>query len=580
MNRYLTAYLCAAAVLCLSLLTPAQAGMIGQVKNVVPSTIWVSPDGEHVISVTVDMKRPGQKRRVNLDGVLQPGWFDSIAEGTPFFSPDGKHYAFVGVRGTNCMVVLDGEEQQSYPITATNRLPITGVVFGSDGPRTHLAYQATEKGKHYVVVNGQRMGGYESIDKERGLPGIWDFQFIGNSFLYRHKHGGGQRAVLGRIDERQRNYVTSSKSYNSMRAETPVPMGGKPHKDYGEYIAFVGEKAPGQLQVFKLPGDTPIDSKMWKEIPGGILQASPANNGEMAYIAGNTNWVVVVGGKEWPGCYTTGKLMSSPSGKTWACTAIMKKGKNIVMMVNGVPGKEYAEIQTGKTLFPAGDERVIFGAATRGGSKTPAHIVVDGKEGKAYTQVRGDSVVFSSDKKAMAYVAGDGIKDFVVLNGVEGEAFDEVHDVLFAPSRRVMAYRARRGVEHFVVVGKKAMGPYVNVKPGSLTFRDDGKVVAWSAFGKDGLWHVYANGKPIDAGCERVISRLTFVPGMAQPAYVGQFVAEGKTFYSMSYGGKLGRAFDSIWLGDGGKLFVQEDGTIPYFGKSGSLLYRVVAKKK
>jgi hypothetical protein len=180
----------------------------------------------------------------------------------------------------------------------------------------------------------------------------------------------------------------------------------------------------------------------------------------------------------------------------------------------------------------------------------------------------------------MAYIAGDGKKDFVVLNGVEGKAYDEVADVLFAPSRSVLAYRARLGVEHFVVVGKKALGPHVNVKPGSLTFSDDGKVVAWSAFGKDGFWHVYANGKPIGVGCDRVISRITFVPGMSQPAYVGQFVAGGKRFYSMSYGGELGRAFGSIWLGDGGKLFVQEDGTISYFGKSGSLLYRQVAKGK
>jgi hypothetical protein len=309
------------------------------------------------------------------------------------------------------------------------------------------------------------------------------------------------------------------------------------------------------------------------------LQASPANNGEMAYIAGNTNWVVVVGGKEWPGCYKAGWLMSSPSGQTWACPVRMKKGGNILMMVNGVPGKEYAEMQTGKTLFPAGDERVVFGAKTLGGSKTPAHIVVNGKEGKAFTQVRGDSVIFSANKRSMAYIAGDGKKDFVVINGVRGEAFDEVSDLLFAPSRSLLAYRARRGLEHFVVVGnKKAFGPYVNVKPGSLTFSDDGKVVAWSAFGKDGFWHVYANGKPIDAGCDRVISRITFVPGMELPAYVGQFIAEGKSFYAMTYGGKRGRAFDSIWLGDGGKLFVQEDGTIPYFGKSGSLLYRQVAK--
>jgi hypothetical protein len=31
-------------------------------------------------------------------------------------------------------------------------------------------------------------------------------------------------------------------------------------------------------------------------------------------------------------------------------------------------------------------------------------------------------------------------------------------------------------------------------------------------------------------------------------------------------------------MGDGGKLFPQEDGSIKYFAKSGSLLYRVVAK--
>jgi hypothetical protein len=578
MNRYLTACLCVAAALCLSFRAPAQARVIGEVKNVVPSTIWVSPQGEHVISVTVDAK--DGKRRVNLDGRLLPGSYDAIAEGTPFFSPDGQHTAFVGVRGTNCMVVLDGQEQQSYPITRTNRLPIAAVVFGSDGPRTHLAYQATEKGKHYVVVNGQRMGGYESINKVKGLPGIWDFQFNGNNFLYRHKQGSGQRAVLGYIDERGRSRTASSKSYKSMRAETPVPMGGKPHKDYGEPVAFVGEIAPGQLQVLKIPGNTPVDGKVWKTIPGRVLQASPANNGEMAYIAGNTDWVVVVGGKEWPLCYETGWLMSSPSGKTWAVAARMKKGGNIAMMVNGVPGKEYAKIQHGKTLFPAGDERVVFGAKTLGGSKTPAHIVVNGKEGKAFAQVRGDSVVFSADKKAMAYVAGDGIKDFVVLNGVEGKAYDEVADLRFSPAKSLLIYRARRGTEHFVVLGKNTLGPYVNVKPRSLTFRDDGKVVAWSAFGKDGLWHVYANGKPIDAGCERVISRITFVPGMKQPAYVGRFVAEGKRFYAMSYGGERGRAFDSIWLADGGKLFVQEDGSIPYFGKSGSLLYRQVAKGK
>ena len=94
-----------------------------------------------------------------------------------------------------------------------------------------------------------------------------------------------------------------------------------------------------------------------------------------------------------------------------------KTDDKLVVMVNGVAGKVYSQIQHGKTLFPAGDERVVYGASILDGSKTPARIVVDGKEGKAYTQVKGDTVVFSSGKKSMAYVAGDGNKNFVVVDG-------------------------------------------------------------------------------------------------------------------------------------------------------------------
>ena len=56
MNRTMTTVLCATTVLCGYLPAQEQAGVIGQVKNVVPSTIWVSPEGEHVLAVTVDSK--------------------------------------------------------------------------------------------------------------------------------------------------------------------------------------------------------------------------------------------------------------------------------------------------------------------------------------------------------------------------------------------------------------------------------------------------------------------------------------------------------------------------------------------
>ena len=225
------------------------------------------------------------------------------------------------------------------------------------------------------------------------------------------------------------------------------------------------------------------------------------------------------------------------------------------------------------------EQRVVYAATTLADSKTPARVIVNGKEGKAYAQVRGDSILFGPDKKTMAYVAGDGNKNFVVVDGVEGALYDGVDELRFS-SKSVLAYRARRGAEHFVVVGDKTWGPYADVQPKSLLFSPDGKTAAWAAFGKDGNWQVLANGKPIDSGCDRIISQLTFAPGASVPAYVGCFITDGKTAFALSFNGKFGREYRSIWMGDGGKLFVREDGSISYFAKSGSLLYRIEEKGK
>ena len=567
MNRYLSICLLVAAALCGTF--PAQAGVIGLVKNVVPSTIWVSPNGDHVICVTVDPQT--KKRRVNLDGQLLPGAYDAIAKDTPFFSADGKHHAFVATSGSKCMAVIDGVAQPAYEV-GKDRWPITGLMFGADGGKTHVAYQVSEKDKHAVVVNGKKLGAYDSI--KGGLPGIWDFYFEGSYFAYRAKVGDKMVACRGHIDGDEVRLV-QSKPYLSIGSGSPVWMGGASDEKSGELFAFIAKDAPGKERILTLPGDKPITKKSWKFIARNMLQASSAKKGEMAYVAGDKQWRVVVGDKQWPSCQTLGRLLSSPSGKTWASTA--KVDGKFVMMVNGVASQAYAEIQHGESLFPAGDERVVFAATTLADSKTPARVIVDGKEGKAYAQVRGDSILFSPNKTAMAYVAGDGNKNFVVVDGKEGSAFDGVDDLRFS-SKSVLAYRARRGTEYFVVVGDKTWGPYADVKPKSLVFSPDGKVAAWAAFGADGNWQVLADGKPIDSGCDRVVSQLTFAPGASVPAYVGRFISDGKTAFALSFNGRLSREYRSIWMGDGGKLFPQEDGSIKYFAKSGSLLYRVVAK--
>jgi hypothetical protein len=571
-HRYAITCLYTAVALCWSL--SAEADVIGRVSNIVPSTIQVSPHGDHVLVVSVNPQT--KKRQVNLDGKALPGVYDAIAGGTPFFSEDGKHHVFVGTRGEQCMVVLDGVEQTPYAITKDG-WPIAGLVFGSDATKTHLAYQASKDGRHYVVVNGKVLGHYDSVIL-KGKPaqrGIWDFRFAGDYFAYRAKVGQKMVACRGRIQGAKITLATSE-PYDLIGSGSPVRMGGKTDANDSELFAFVAKEGPGKESIRLLPGDEPISEKTWKYIAPGTLRASPVQPGEMVYVGGDTQWNVVVGEKQWPACERLGRLMASPSGATWACMS--KTDDKLVVMVNGVPGKVYSQIQHGKTLFPAGDERVVYGASTLDGSKTPARMIVDGKEGKAYTQVRGNSVVFSADKKTMAYVAGDGNKNFVVVDGAEGPAFDDIYDLRFSPVGSRLAYGARRGLEHFVVEGDSEHGPYENIQRGSLVFRPDAKDLAWAGFGADGNWHVCVNGRSIDSGCDRVISQITFSPDVSVPAYVGRYVSDGKPSFAMSYGGRLGREYDAIWMGDGGKLFVQEDASIKYFAKSGSLLYRNIAK--
>jgi len=579
-NRCTTTWLFMAMALCWSIPSLAQAEVIGRVSNIVPSTIRVSPHGDHVLVVSVNSQT--KQRQVYLDGKALPGVYDAIAGGTPFFSEDGEHHVFVGTRGEQCMVVLDGVEQKPYAITKEG-WPFAGLVFGSDAGKTHLAYQASKDGRHYVVVNGKVLGPYDSvIDKKKPAQrGIWDFRFEGDYFTYRAKVGEKMVACRGRI---QGTNITlgTSKPYDLIGSGSPVRMGGKTDVNGDELFAFVAKEGPGKESIRLFPGDESISDKTWKYIAPDTLRASPAQPGEMVYVGGDTQWNVVVGEKQWPACERLGRLMASPSGATWACMS--KTDDELVVMVNGVLGKVYSQIQHGKTLFPAGDERVIYGASILDGSKTPARIVVDGKEGKAYTQVRGDSVVFSADKKTMAYVAGDGNKNFVVLDGKEGPPFDDIYDLRFSPVGSRLAYGARRGLEHFIVEagkgveGGKEHGPYENIQRGSLVFRPDGKNLAWAGFGADGKWHVCVNGKSIGSGCDRVVSQITFPPDVSVPAYVGRYVSDGRPAFALSFGGEIGREYDAIWMGDSGKLFVQEDGSIKYFAKSGSLLYRNIAK--
>ncbi len=139
-----------------------------------------------------------------------------------------------------------------------------------------------------------------------------------------------------------------------------------------------------------------------------------------------------------------------------------------------------------------------------------AFVVVDGKEEKHYSAVgkeipyvtaEGPEVLhvgtpkFSPDSRRVAYVAREGKKWFVVVNGNEENPYDDVGGLtlIFSPDSRRVAYAASVAGKQFVVVdGEKKEKPYEWI--GALLFSPDSRRVAYRA-GVGGRQVVVVDGK-------------------------------------------------------------------------------------
>jgi len=540
----------------------AERELLGEASHVVPSSIRVAPDGSRFAAVVVSPQT--KERRVIVNCKRLSGAYDMVAKGTPIFSRDGKRVAFVASRRGKCFVVVDGREGRNYEITS-DEWPIADLIFSPTG--RHVAYKARRGGKNYLVVDGKEFGPYDPVsDAGEKVEGIWGFQFADSDeyFSYRAKTGDKMVACRGWSHDGTID-LTTSKKYESVGAGTPVWLRGQAGEK-GHEFAFIARENKKEFIAF-LPEKNDNKPKTYDLILRGSLTCTPDK--VLGFVARSEDkWRAIVGGKEWKPCDRVGQLMYSPSGQRWACPARMNG--NIVMLVNGEAGPGYSGIRYPGTVFAAPDERVIYAAVKDERSR----VVVDGKEGGRYREVDTGSILFAPDGKRMAYTAGDGQKQFVILDGRKGPSFERVSDLRFDPSGKRFAYRSQEGLKRYVVVDGKALGPYESIAPGSPVFSQDGQTVAWAAMGKDGNWRVYVDGKAGPA-FDAIVSQLAFAPGGRAPVYVARILAQGKHTFSMVSGADIGREYTSIWMGDGGRLFVRNDGRVEYFAKRGPLVYKV-----
>ena len=354
------------------------------------SPLIYSPDARRVAYIA---DRDGKKSLV-VDGVFGKK-YDSIKINFRTFSPDSKRVAYVAVIygekppvGNRWFVVIDGEEGESYNSA-------TFVTFSPDNK--HVAYVADG----CVFLDRVQVKGPE------GMP------------------------VSGPIfspDSQSLVYVVERNSKQSVVAD------GVPGKQYDRIGTIAFSPSSKNLAYRAKAGKNcymVIDGREEKRYEAGPSVFNPIvfspDSKRLAYVAGGIyesldhreyREFVVLDGKELTRHKNiSGDLVFSPDSSHLAYNADafiflddVKKG----VCNGGFIG----------FMFSPDSTRLAYGDIKTGwwGQTTAAWAVVDGVKCKEYDGVR--DVTFSPDSKYVAYIAGQGKKQFVVVDEQKGKEYD------------------------------------------------------------------------------------------------------------------------------------------------------------
>ena len=234
------------------------------------------------------------------------------------------------------------------------------------------------------------------------------------------------------------------------------------------------------------------------------------------------------------------------------------------------------------------DSRRVAYRAGRGGKR---FVVVDGVEGKAYDGIGQWTLLFSPDGSRVAYVAARGGKWFVVVDGVEGKEYGNVGAPVFSPDGARVAYDAQRGGKRFVVVdglegkeyegvtrGTNLFGPFAYLQQyvknpigDTVGFSPDSRRVAYVA-ARGGKRFVVVDG--VEAKEYDAIPALVFGPDSRRVAYVATRRGE----QSVVVDGVEGPAYDGI--AQGTIVFSPDSRRVAYVGRQGGKQFVVVDEMK
>jgi hypothetical protein len=178
-------------------------------------------------------------------------------------------------------------------------------------------------------------------------------------------------------------------------------------------------------------------------------------------------------------------------------------GKSTVV-VDGKEGKTYSDLAKGFLVFSADSQHVAYGAVA--GDKWM--VVVDGKEGKAYSALLEGSPILSSNGRRVAYGAKADDMWIVVVDENDGKTYSALTgDITFSPDSRHFAYVARVGDKWILVVdgNEQQVDLHGGIVHGATLWFDTDGCLHWLAIKGNEILQATASMQP-DAKTSNTLS--------------------------------------------------------------------------
>lgn len=425
-------------------------------------------------------------------------------------SDDGAHAAGVAMKGSRFVVVVDGQEgppfDQIRPSSSTGTpSPQGAAAFGPEGRR--VAYIGVRDGATIAVVDGKEGPPFTSI-----VSSIkpWDAD---NTRTFHFSDDGSRVAYVGQIAEPG---MPSGPTLQVVVDGTPGPryarildmvFAGKRHA----YVALRTDRK--HVLVIDGVEGPPFD---------GIEHLRGNDEGHIAFVGRRaSSWSVVVDGVEGTAHEQPGEqcaiLALSPRKARVAYAVIDQRtaaaGVGHVLHVDGKVVLSATGFQ--ELAFSPDGTRVAAAYVVQDPGQMQRHkVMVDGWTSQDYGGLAVDTstgqhrttFLFSPDSKRFAFIASNGLSNFVVVDGEESAGYGMIRNFQFSPDGRRYAFEAYAGHgQGWVAVVDGTPGPKLSdLSRESLTFSPEGSRVAY-------------------AGTAGISQSMAIIDGQEQKVPVGAF---------------------------------------------------------